>query len=277
MPNDFNQQVIDEFRANSGQVGGPFTGARLLLLTTVGARSGRGHTTPLGYLPDGGRVLVIASAGGSDRNPAWFHNLLAHPEVTVEDGLFSYPARATVLPREERDRIFARATEADPGWGDYQNGTTRVIPVIALDNIATGPPAATSGGAFLRDIHDAFRRELARIRTEVAASGAGIGAQLRVNCLTMCQGLTGHHEKEDAGMLPFLADRYPELAPAVDRLTVEHHRVSDLIDELRAVLESDQVDPLRLGSEVERLTNEVEQHLRYEEEQLIPALDRAFP
>jgi deazaflavin-dependent oxidoreductase (nitroreductase family) len=78
---DFNQQIIDEFRANGGQVGGPFEGARLLLLTTIGARSGAPHTTPLGYLPDGERSLVIASAGGAPNHPAWFHNLVANPHV----------------------------------------------------------------------------------------------------------------------------------------------------------------------------------------------------
>lgn len=102
MQNDFNQQVIDEFRANDGKVGGWFGGARLLLLTTTGARSSKPHTTPVGYLPDGDQVLVIASAGGTPHHPAWYHNLIAHPEVTVEDGTFTYQATATALHGAER-------------------------------------------------------------------------------------------------------------------------------------------------------------------------------
>lgn len=137
MPNDFNQQVIDEFRANKGRVGGYFEGARLILLTTTGARTGRPHTTPVGYLPDGAdRVLVIASAGGAPSHPAWFHNLLAHPQVTIESGAFTYEAQAVVLDGEERERAFARAVEADPGWAEYQEKTRRVIPVVALHEIA---------------------------------------------------------------------------------------------------------------------------------------------
>jgi deazaflavin-dependent oxidoreductase (nitroreductase family) len=130
---DFNQQIIEEFRANGGQVGGPFEGARLLLLTTIGARSGAPHTTPLGYLTDGGeRTLVIASAGGAPNHPDWFHNLVANPRVKVEAGVFTYDAQAVVLEGAERDRIFARAVDADPGWADYQARTKRVIPVVAL-------------------------------------------------------------------------------------------------------------------------------------------------
>ncbi|MEU4782588.1 nitroreductase family deazaflavin-dependent oxidoreductase [Micromonospora sp. NPDC023633] len=145
MPNDFNQQIIDEFRANSGRVGGPFEGARLILLTTTGARSGAPHTTPVGYLPDGEeRVLVIASAGGGPKHPDWYHNLLADPLATVEDGVFTYQARAVVLAGAERDEIFARAVAADPGWAAYQAKTTRVIPVVALHQVAGGPPEAAS-------------------------------------------------------------------------------------------------------------------------------------
>src|SRR5690606_29051160 len=103
MPTHLQQQVIDEFRANGGRVGGPFEGARLLLLTTTGARSGAPHTVPLGYLPDGGeQFFVIGSAGGSPRHPDWFRNLVAHPQVTVEDGVFVVDAVAEVLDGAER-------------------------------------------------------------------------------------------------------------------------------------------------------------------------------
>jgi len=274
MPNEFNQQIIEEFRANGGRVGGPFEGARLLLLTTVGARSGARHTTPLGYLPDGGdRVLVIASAGGTPNHPAWFHNLVANPLVTVEDGVFTYEARAVVLEGAERDRAFARATEADPGWADYQAKTARVIPVVALQEAGGGPPNASSAGAALRMVHEAFRRELALIRKEVTESGPGLGAQLRVNCLTLCQGLHNHHTGEDTMMFPYLAGRHPELAPTLERLSREHEKIATLIEELREVLSTEGADPPLVLPEVERLTDELERHLAYEEEQLLPVLD----
>jgi deazaflavin-dependent oxidoreductase (nitroreductase family) len=109
MPNDFNQHVIDEFRANRGRVGGPFEGGRLILLTTTGARTGAPHTNPVAYLPDGGdRILVIASAAGAPHHPQWYRNLVAEPRVTVEDGTFTYPATATVLTGAERDASGSR-------------------------------------------------------------------------------------------------------------------------------------------------------------------------
>ncbi|MEU8750077.1 nitroreductase/quinone reductase family protein [Streptomyces chartreusis] len=285
MPNDFNQQVIEEFRANKGRVGGYFEGARLLLLTTTGARTGRPHTTPVGYLPDSDdRVLVIASAAGAPRHPAWFHNLVANPRVTVESGAFTYEARAVVLEGEERDRIFARAVEADPGWAAYQEKTERVIPVVALHSLAEGGPGninASSMGEALKVVHDAFRRELELIRAEMAAGDKGsttgttgtLGAQLRANCLTFCAGLHNHHTGEGLAMFPFLEDRYPELAPALARLRDEHDRIAELVEELRRVVGDENADPDTARREVDRLTTELEAHLTYEEEQLIPLLD----
>ncbi|WP_020574828.1 nitroreductase/quinone reductase family protein [Actinopolymorpha alba] len=274
MPNDFNQQIIEEFRANGGQVGGPFEGARLLLLTTTGARSGAPHTTPLGYLPDGAeRSLVIASAAGAPNHPAWFHNLVANPRVTVEVGAFTYEAQATVLEGAERDRVFARAVEADSGWADYQAKTRRVIPVVGLESVGGLRPNATSLGAALKLIHDAFRRELALIRKEFAESGPSLGAQLRVNCLTVCQGLHHHHTGEDGGWFPAIAERHPALAPTLDRLREEHQKIAALLDDLQKAISTEGADPLLVLPEVERLTDELERHLAYEEEQLIPILD----
>ncbi|MFF4566617.1 nitroreductase/quinone reductase family protein [Streptomyces sp. NPDC001435] len=278
MPNDFNQQIIDEFRARHGRVGDHFEGARLLLLTTTGARTGTPHTTPVGYLPDGGdRVLVIASAGGSLRHPDWFHNLRAHPRVTVESGVFTYEARAVVLDGEERDRAFARAVEADPGWAAYQEKTDRVIPVVALYNIAEGGPgniSAGSPGEAIRAVHDAFRHELALIRKEMAdGNGSTLGAQLRVNCLTLCQGLHNHHTGEDTVLFPHLAGLHPRLAPVLERLRTEHEHIADLVERLREAVSAAGTDPAAARAEVERLTNELEAHLTYEEEQLVPLLD----
>jgi len=279
MPNLFNQQVIDEFRANNGRVGGYFEGARLLLLTTTGARTGTPHTTPVGFYPDGGeRVLVIASAGGAPQHPDWFHNLVANPRLTVEDGVFTYEAEAVVLERAERDAVFARAVEADPGWAEYQAKTARVIPVVALHAIPKdGPPNVNAGSMAdaLKVVHDAFRRELALVRKEVAEQGPALGAQLRVNCLTLCQGLHNHHTGEELGIFPLLAGRHPELAPALVRLRQEHERIAALLEELRRVVATEDADPGHVLSEVERLTADLEAHLTYEEEQLIPLLTPA--
>ena len=272
---DFNQQVIDEFRAHQGRVGGPFEGGRLLLLTTTGARTGIPHTTPVGYLPDGGeRVLVIASAAGSPKHPDWYHNLLANPQVTVESGVFTYEARAVVLTGEEREQAWARAVGADPGWAEYQKKTERTIPVVALHAITNGGPGkinASSPGEAIKVVHDAFRRELALIRKEMAAGNGTLGAQLRVNCLTFCQGLHNHHTGEDTMMFPFLADRHPGASPVLRRLGEEHEQIAALVAELRRTLADE--DPATARAEVERLTLDLEAHLTYEEQELIPLLD----
>jgi deazaflavin-dependent oxidoreductase (nitroreductase family) len=130
--NDFNQSIVDEFRANLGKVGGPFEGAPMLLLTTTGAKSGQARTAPLVYLPDGDRYVVFASKAGAPTNPDWYHNLVANPAVSVEVGSDRTDADAVVLTGEERDQLFAKQAERMPGFKDYQDKTTRVIPVIAL-------------------------------------------------------------------------------------------------------------------------------------------------
>ena len=104
-PNEFNQKIIDEFHANGGKVGGPFQGASMILITTTGAKSGEKTTTPLVYLPDGDRMIIIASMGGAPKNPAWYHNLKAHPDLTVDIGQGEFSATATELTGEERDQI----------------------------------------------------------------------------------------------------------------------------------------------------------------------------
>ena len=129
----YNQAVVDEFRHNRGQVTGLFDGAPLVLLTTTGAKSGKRRTTPVVYTRDGDRVVVIASKGGAPTHPDWYHNLVAHPQVTVEVGGETYEANATVLTGEERDQLYARHAELYPQFDEYQAKTTRKIPVIALE------------------------------------------------------------------------------------------------------------------------------------------------
>ncbi len=129
---DFNRAVIDEFRANGGRVGGHWEGRDLLLLTTVGRKSGREHTTPVVFTRQGDRLLVYGSKGGAPTHPDWYLNLLAEPRVTLEVGTDRYRAIATPLEGEERDREFAAQVARNPNFGDYERGTDRVIPVVAL-------------------------------------------------------------------------------------------------------------------------------------------------
>ena len=131
--NDFNAQIIAEFRANDGQVGGPFAGATVLLLTTTGAKSGLERVNPVVARVEGDRIYVFASKGGAPTNPDWFHNLVARPEVTVELGTERFAARAAVVDGAERDRVYAAQAEAYPNFAEYQESTDRVIPVVLLE------------------------------------------------------------------------------------------------------------------------------------------------
>jgi len=130
---DWNRALIEAFRANGGRVGGPWEGRPLLLLTTTGAKSGKRHTNPTMYLSDGDRLLIFATKRGEPTNPDWYHNLLAHQEVTVEVGTETYEAIATVLTGEERDRLYAKQAELYPFFAEYEKKTTRTIPVVALE------------------------------------------------------------------------------------------------------------------------------------------------
>ncbi|EIV92436.1 nitroreductase family deazaflavin-dependent oxidoreductase [Frankia sp. QA3] len=140
--NEQNRLVIGEFRANAGKVGGYFADKPLLLLTTTGARTGASRTNPLGYLVDGDRHVVFASVAGEPTNPAWYHNLLANPDVTVEVGTEVFPATAVVATGDERDRLYARHAAQHPQWATYQTRTTRQIPVIMLVRRADVQPPA---------------------------------------------------------------------------------------------------------------------------------------
>ena len=137
-----NRAVIEEFRKNAGKMVGSWEGRPLLLLTTTGAKTGQQRITPVMYLPDRDRLLVFASRGGAPTSPAsrggaptspgWYHNLLAHPDVTVEAGAETFDATAEVLTGVERDRLYQRQAELYPIFGEYQRRTSRKVPVIAL-------------------------------------------------------------------------------------------------------------------------------------------------
>jgi deazaflavin-dependent oxidoreductase (nitroreductase family) len=131
--NQFNQSVIERFRHNGGKVTG---WTRLLLLTTTGAKSGQPRTTPLAYSTDGDRLVIVASKGGAPTNPDWYHNLLANPIVAVEVGTDRFQARARVVEGQERERLFAHHAELMPGFAEYQQKTTRQLPVVLLERLS---------------------------------------------------------------------------------------------------------------------------------------------
>ena len=130
--NNFNQGIIEEFRANGGKVAA-FGDAPLVIITTTGAKSGKTLVTPLvGQPQDDGTLYVFASYAGAPKNPAWYHNLVAHPEVEVEFGTDRFAARATPVTGAERDVVYSRQKELVPQFAEYEAKTDRVIPVVAL-------------------------------------------------------------------------------------------------------------------------------------------------
>jgi deazaflavin-dependent oxidoreductase (nitroreductase family) len=133
--NAFNSALITEFRATGGKLSGDFEGGRILLLTTTGRKTGQNRTTPLAYVRVNERIFVIASMGGAPKNPAWYGNLVAHPEVTVEMRGESYAARALVMTGDERDSLFTEAARKIPQFAEYQKSTTRAIPIVELQRL----------------------------------------------------------------------------------------------------------------------------------------------
>ena len=132
-PISFNASVIREFRASGGIVGGDLAGMSLLLLTTIDAQNGRARTTPVAYNRRGDRYVIIASNGGAARHPNWFRNLERDPNVTVEVGAETFPARARILDNSERDAAFAAIVAQAPAAGAFQAKAGRTIPVIELE------------------------------------------------------------------------------------------------------------------------------------------------
>lgn len=131
---NWNDSVIEQFRANNGEV--ERFGRHLLLLHTTGARTGQPRITPMMYFAEPEGIFVIASKAGTPENPAWYHNLVAHPDVHVEQatdaGIREFDATAEPLARELRDTLFARFSERNPGFAGYQEKTDRIIPVVQL-------------------------------------------------------------------------------------------------------------------------------------------------
>lgn len=132
---DFNRALIKDLRTNGKPTSGPFLGRDVLILTTKGAKSGDVRETPLVYTRDRNHYVIIASKGGAPTHPSWYHNLVKHPEVTVEVGNENLKARAHVAGGEEYERLYSRHADINPGFHDYRKKTTRKIPVIVLERI----------------------------------------------------------------------------------------------------------------------------------------------
>lgn len=130
---EYNRGLVEEFRANHGKVGGQFEGAPLLLLTTIGAKSGLERVSPIMYMQLEDDHAVFATYAGAPVNPAWYHNLLANPTATIEVGDETIAVTARVADGEERDRIWAAQKVVAPGMADYETKTDRVIPVVILE------------------------------------------------------------------------------------------------------------------------------------------------
>jgi deazaflavin-dependent oxidoreductase (nitroreductase family) len=137
-PTDFNAKIIEEFRANEGRVGGIFQGTPLLLLHHAGAKSGKSRINPLAYQSDNGRYVVFASKGGAPTNPDWYHNLKAHPSVTVEVGTDTIDVVASEATGDERERLFRTQAERVPQFAEYEQKAERTIPVMVLTPTKTG-------------------------------------------------------------------------------------------------------------------------------------------
>jgi len=129
---DWNTKIIAEFRANAGRVGGQFEGAPVLLLHTTGARTGIERVNPMMYLDLDGHRYVFASKAGADTHPDWYHNLVAHPEITVEAGTETYRATAVPVAEPRRTEVYAEQARRFPGFAEYQDKTARVIPVVEV-------------------------------------------------------------------------------------------------------------------------------------------------
>jgi len=133
--NEFNRNLIAEFRANDGKVGGMFANAPLMLLTSTGAKSGQERTSPLVYTTDGDRMVVIASKGGAPTHPDWYHNLVANPTATIELPGERFQVRARRAEGEERDRLYDAQAALMPNFAEYQQNTTRKIPLFILERV----------------------------------------------------------------------------------------------------------------------------------------------
>ncbi|RSD13789.1 nitroreductase/quinone reductase family protein [Amycolatopsis eburnea] len=235
----------------------------MIHLTTTGARTGRPHRVPLGDLDIDGRLVVVASAMGSPKHPAWYHNIRRNPLVTVETAAETFEAMAALPP--DRDALFAAVAEREPGFAAYQARTTRILPVVELHRLDHGRRM----GDWLVQVHDWLRAELRDLR-------AGETRRLSAKCSGFCAALTRHHTGEGGAIFPMLAARFPALAPALAKLEEEHGVVAQLQEEIQRLADGE-TDPVRLRAEFDRLASALDAHFAYEERTIVTALNALAP
>jgi deazaflavin-dependent oxidoreductase (nitroreductase family) len=285
---DFHRNVIEEFRAKNGAVGGMFEGSTLALLTTIGAKTGRSRTTPLAYMTIDKTQVVIASAMGSDKNPSWFYNILRHPVVTVEDGHKTFKAVATVPHGESRDRLFEEVIKQDSGFADYQKATSRIIPVVTLQPL---PDLGWDRGLgdFVMESHDWLNDRIEEFReivkgspspSNLATAFEPVDSLLTARCSDFCRALTEHHEGEDNGAFALVVDRFPGMNPTTKALKSDHFKISKLQLSLKSELEgfqngvTDKETVMRL---LDLLELDLKAHFLYEERTIVPVLNSIAP
>jgi deazaflavin-dependent oxidoreductase (nitroreductase family) len=235
----------------------------LIQLTTTGARTGRQHRVPLGALDIGGRLVVVASAMGSPKHPAWYHNIRHNPLVTVETDAETFDAMAALPP--DRDALFAEIVAREPGFADYQAKTARVLPVVELHRL----DAVRRMGDWLIEVHDWLRAELRDLRD-------GGSQRLSTRCSGFCTALTRHHSGEGTAIFPLLATRFPALAPTLAKLGEDHVVVARLQEEIQRLVD-EETDPARLRAEFDRLASALDDHFVYEERTIVTALNALLP
>jgi deazaflavin-dependent oxidoreductase (nitroreductase family) len=294
---DFNQRVIDEFRASGGIVGGIFQGTPLILITTEGRLSHRPRVTPVTYLRDGGRYLIFGSNLGRPAHPGWYHNLLARPQVTMETGtgdghVRTLSARAAVLNGTERDRLYQRQCAISPAFADYRERTSRTIPVVALYPLDLSQDSERNRliGEQLIAHHTDLRTWLSGIRAQLAAAHDGgtardsagpgapdLAAQLRRHCLSYCHGLELHHIRENGTFTAF-EQQFPHLAPVITRLRSEHRTMAEALAGLETLLAATGSGDIgEVLAALDKAATGLEEHFAYEEEHLLPVLRQAHP
>jgi deazaflavin-dependent oxidoreductase (nitroreductase family) len=295
---EFNQRVISEFRANGGTVGGMFQGTLLILITTEGRRTGRPRTNPVTCLRDDTRYLIFGSNLGRAAHPGWYHNVLASPQVTMEIGtrdgrVAALAARAIILRGAERHRLYQLQCAINPAFREYQEKTSRTIPVVALYplDLSADGEWTRMVGMQLAAHHQDLRARLGRIRaqlTAVVAGGLGNGgadvpattdlaAQLRQHCLSYCYGLELHHIREDGAFTAF-EQQFPHLIPVISRLRSEHRAMAHALAELETLLAAAEPgDATVILATLDKAVTGLEEHFAYEEEHLIAALLPTHP
>ncbi|EOD70473.1 nitroreductase/quinone reductase family protein [Amycolatopsis vancoresmycina] len=239
----------------------------MITLTTTGARTGRQHRVPLGALDIDGRLVVVASAMGAPKHPAWYHNIRQNPLVTVETETEKFDAMAALPP--DRDELFAKVVAQEPGFAAYQARTTRVLPVVELHRF---DPARRMGD-WIVEVHDWLRAELKEMRAEL---DCGTPRRLSTRCAGFCTALTKHHTGEGANLFPLLAERFPALAPTLAKLDEEHVVVARLQEDVQRLVD-EETDPVKLRAEFDRLKSELDSHFDYEERTLVAALNALLP